>query len=399
MPRRHLENAIVRLLKRRPFYGFLLIGLHRAAADSPHPLGVTIRAGSPTLTVNADLFALFSADEQEALLEHVVKHLLHLHMARRKERNRHDWDLSCDLAINPSIQGLPAEAVQPERFRLPPGLAAEEYYNLLVNPFDVGNLQGAGNGEADRDSGGAVGAGEPEWQHAREADSSARAEPLDDHQVWEEADSTPLKLAEEVVRGMVRDAWKQADGQVPAELRQLVQGLLAPPVIPWRMVLRQFVATAGRVGRQSTWQRESRRFAHTTPGSRKRHRLNLLIGVDVSDSTNAPELREAFARELLQIARGRDAQLTVVYANSRIQKLEAFRGQPTVVESYHGGGFTDLRPVFDHARGMQPRPAAVIYLTDGIGPAPDAMEFPTLWVLTKEGERPVPWGIELRLDV
>jgi len=27
------------------------------------------------------------------------------------------------------------------------------------------------------------------------------------------------------------------------------------------------------------------------------------------------------------------------------------------------------------------------------------MEFPTLWVLTKEGEKPAPWGVELRLDV
>jgi len=48
---------------------------------------------------------------------------------------------------------------------------------------------------------------------------------------------------------------------------------------------------------------------------------------------------------------------------------------------------------------MPPLPAAVIYLTDGIGPAPETMPFPTLWVLTREGERPAPWGVELRLDV
>jgi predicted metal-dependent peptidase len=198
---------------------------------------------------------------------------------------------------------------------------------------------------------------------------------------------------------MVRDAWQKCDGRVPGELQTLVAGYLAPPHIPWRQVLRQFVATAGRVGRQSTWQRENRRFSHVTPGTRKRHKLSLLIGIDVSDSTNAPELRENFARELLQIARGRDAVLTVLYANSRIQRIESLRGTGVVPASYHGGGFTDLRPVFDYARTLQPRPAAVIYLTDGIGPAPETMEFPTLWVLTKEGEKPVPWGVELRLDI
>ncbi|BCS52048.1 hypothetical protein GSbR_31030 [Geobacter sp. SVR] len=145
--------------------------------------------------------------------------------------------------------------------------------------------------------------------------------------------------------------------------------------------------------------REHRRFGHDTPGIRKRKRLNLLVGVDVSDSTNIVAVREAFAAELMQVARGRDAAITVLYANSRIQHIESFKGSAGVVQRYDGGGFTDLRPVFDYARTMHPLPAAVIYLTDGIGPAPEQMEFPTLWVLTVEGGKPVPWGLELRLDV
>ena len=386
---RTLENAVVRLLKRCPFYGHLVLAFHREEGHGSHPLGVTIRNGVPLLAVNGERFAACLPAEQEALLEHAVKHLLHLHMARGKGRNRHDWDVACDLAINPCIAGLPPEAVLPAQFKLPEGLAAEEYYRLATAPFDTGNVEGGGIGNASRDVGGESGAGD-----AAERDVAGT---VDDHTVWEEADSTPLRLAEEVVRGMMRDARRRCDGEVPAEVRPLVEGLLAPSAIPWRQVLRQFVATAGRVGRTSSWLREHRRFSHDTPGTRKRHRLNLLVGVDVSDSTDIVELREAFARELSQIARGRDALITVLYANSRIQRVESFRGCPAVVESHHGGGFTDLRPVFDYARTMRPLPAAVIYLTDGIGPAPERMEFPTLWVLTKEGERPVPWGVELRL--
>lgn len=119
----------------------------------------------------------------------------------------------------------------------------------------------------------------------------------------------------------------------------------------------------------------------------------------MSDSTDKAEIREAFAAELVRIARGADTVITLLYANSRIQRIESFRGSSITAASYHGGGFTDLRPVFEYARTMQPRPAGVIYLTDGIGPAPATMEFPTLWVLTGAGEKPVPWGVELRLDV
>ena len=111
------------------------------------------------------------------------------------------------------------------------------------------------------------------------------------------------------------------------------------------------------------------------------------------------QVREAFARELLAIARGRETSLTVLYANSRIQRVEALSGLAPAVERYDGGGFTDLRPVFAYAKTMHPLPAAVIYLTDGIGPVPPRMEFPTLWVLTCAGEKPAPWGIELRLEV
>jgi predicted metal-dependent peptidase len=217
--------------------------------------------------------------------------------------------------------------------------------------------------------------------------------------VWSEADSTPECLAEQAIRDLVRDAHRKAHGEVPEDVRDVVEGWLAPPEIPWRQVLRQFIGTAGRIGRQSTWQRQHRRFQHNTPGVRKRRQLNLLVAIDVSESTDEGPLREAFARELLQIARGRDSKITVLYAHSRIRRIDQFSSSQVSAEVFHGGGFTDLRPVFDYAKEMFPLPAAVIYLTDGYGPAPEEMEFPTLWVLTQDGERPVDWGVELRLGI
>lgn len=321
-------------------------------------------------------------------MEHQVKHLLHLHMLRRKDRNSHDWDVCCDLAINPSTADLPEDALFPGHFKVEEGLAAEEYYDLLARPFDIGNLAGSGFGNAEQEERGAAGAGR--------LDAAAT---LDDHSLWSDADSTPLSLAEEMMRAVTRESLRGSDGEAPAELREVVTALLAPSPIPWRQILRQFVATAGRVGRKSTWMREHRRFGHDSPGTRKRRKLTLLVGIDVSDSTNIVEMREAFGRELLQIARGRDASITVVYANSRIQRVDSLSGSAYAVERYDGGGFTDLRPLFDFAKSMHPPPAALIYLTDGIGPAPEQMELPTLWVLTAQGEKPVPWGIELRLEV
>jgi predicted metal-dependent peptidase len=385
-PQRILENAVVRLLKQRPFYGHLLLGFRRLVEPGRYPLGVTIVNGTPTLQVDPDKFSSYPPLEQQALLEHGLKHILHLHPVRGRGRHRLTWDVACDLAINPFIENLPVNAPRPMQFNLEEGLAAEEYARLLAPRFDLGSLVGEGVGDASRDTGG------------RPREDAASTAPIDDHDLWSEADSTPERLAEQAVRDLVREAHRKAHGEVPDDVRQLVQGWLAPPEIPWRQVLRQFVGTAGRTGRQGTWQREHRRFEHDTPGTRKRRLLNLLVAIDVSESTDRQPLREAFAHELLQIARGRECQLTVLYAHSRLRRIERFRSSQAVAEVVHGGGFTDLRPVFDFAKGMHPRPAAVIYLTDGEGPAPEAMEFPTLWVLTSEGKKPVAWGVELRLS-
>ena len=383
-----LEKAVVGLLRERPFYGHFILNLRRELRRLDNkPAGVTIRDGIPLMVVDPDVFPCLEQAQQRALLEHLVRHLLHLHMARRKGRNRHDWDICCDLAINPGTDNLPPAALLPEHYGLEEGLAAEEYYEKLVPPFDTGNLDGSGFGDADRSELGAAGEGE----------TAIDGSTLDDHAAWDECDSTPFALAEEMVRSITRESLRGSDGETPAELSAVVAGLLQPSPIPWRQVLRQFVATAGRTGRTTTWMREHRRFVHDTPGIRKRRRLNLLVGIDVSDSTNIEALREAFAAELLQITRGTDTMITVLYANSRIQRIEKFSGSPDVLQRYDGGGFTDLRPVFDYARTMHPLPAAVIYLTDGIGPAPEQMELPTLWVLTGTGEKPVPWGVALRL--
>jgi predicted metal-dependent peptidase len=385
-----LENAVVRLLRERPFYGHFILNLRREQRPlNGKGAGITVRDGIPFLAVDPAPFNVLTAPQQQALLEHMVKHLLHLHPLRRKGRNLHDWDVCCDLAINPGITNLPEDALLPEFYGAENGLAAEEYYDQLVPPFDTGNLDGNGYGEAELSERGAAG----------EGCGADAATTLDSHALWSDADSTPLTLAEETVRAITRDSLKGSDGETPAELRQIIDALLRPSPLPWRLILRQFVATAGRTGRRSSWLREHRRFDHITPGIRKRRRLSLLVGIDVSDSTNSADLREAFARELLQIARGRDATITVLYANSRIQQISSFSGVPGIVERYDGGGFTDLRPVFDYAKTMHPLPAAVIYLTDGVGPAPLQMEFPTLWVLTAAGEKPVPWGVELRMEI
>jgi predicted metal-dependent peptidase len=390
---RQLEDTIVRLLKQRPFYGHFLLQFRRRPYQGHKAVAVTLIDALPTLMVSSQHFSCFSADEQQALLEHLVKHILHLHPCRRRDRHPRLWDLACDLAINPGIDNMPAEAPRPERLKLATGLAAEEYYDQLLLVPRLGDQLGDGDGDHTADF-----SGEPATATSTATLKAQQLQPLDDHQHWQDAERTPDSLSEQVVRQMVQSAWHKSGEEGAGDLRTLIHSYLAPATIPWQQILRQFIGSAGRVGKTATWKRGHRRFDQSTPGIRKKQYLNLVVGIDVSDSTDTQPLRETFAGELLRIAQARQSRITVLYAGSRIQKILTFNGDPAVIDVFRGGGFTDLRPIFDYARQMQPRPAAIIYLTDGFGPAPEASDIPTLWVLSPEGQKPVTWGLELRLD-
>ena len=56
------------------------------------------------------------------------------------------------------------------------------------------------------------------------------------------------------------------------------------------------------------------------------------------------------------------------------------------------------RPKGFFAEHPEIEPSCFIYITDGFGPAPDnPPPYPVLWLLTGDGEKPAPWGRELRL--
>ena len=66
-----------------------------------------------------------------------------------------------------------------------------------------------------------------------------------------------------------------------------------------------------------------------------------------------------------------------------------------------GGGGTDLRPPFDwvHEKMSGELPKALLYMTDGFGPAPSSPpNYPVLWVLNDQGVPPCSWGEIVKIE-
>ena len=109
--------------------------------------------------------------------------------------------------------------------------------------------------------------------------------------------------------------------------------------------------------------------------------------IDTSASITRP-LLNLIAGELDRMARSHE--VTVVECDAAVHRIYRYQGE---LHSVHGRGGTDLRPPFEADVLDTVKPDVVVYFTDGYGPAPtQAPRVSVVWCLTREGNRPAPWG-------
>jgi predicted metal-dependent peptidase len=357
-PYQTLSNAIVVLLRSEPFYAHIIQQMSRSFDERfPACAGVWIRDTIPHLIINPLMFAELSVGERVAILKHEIYHVLLLHQFRQKNRDKEIFNCAADIAANQYISNLPSWVLTYQKFKLPPKLTAEQYYELIIKNAKIIRIGFRANGK--------------KW---------------DDHSKWPEGDKDVV-VGQQVVKSLVQEAMEKSRGHSPYEMHELLGEILQYGTLPWFMILRMFVASAQKVNFGYTWKKENRRF-EDTPGRRKKHRLNLLVGVDTSGSISNEELKEFFG-EIHRIHQNPLNEITVAECDAAIHAVYKYRGKPP--EKITGRGGTAFQPVLDYAfERMKPRPDAVIYLTDGYGE--DNLQIrgsiPLLWVLTWGGKTP-----------
>lgn len=317
-----------------------------------------IKGAIPHLIINPFMFAELSVDERVAILKHEIYHVLLLHQFRQKHIDKESFNCAADIAANQYISNLPDWVLTYQKFKFPAKLTSEQYYELIMKNAKKIKI--------------AVGTKSPgkKW---------------DDHSKWAEGDKDIL-VGQQVVKSLVQEAMEKSRGHSPYEMQELLGEILNYGTLPWFMILRMFVASAQKVNCGYTWKKENRRF-EDTPGRRKKHRLNLLVGVDTSGSISDEELEEFFG-EIHRIYQNPLNEVTVAECDAAIHAVYKYRGKPP--EKITGRGGTAFQPVLDYAfEKMKPRPDALIYLTDGYGEENPQIRgnIPVLWVLTYDGRK------------
>ena len=364
------------LVSKFPFFGYVALSSDIVVTESIPTAGVN----GIKLAINPEFFSGLDKSTRMFIVAHEVLHLALRHVSRRKWRDAARWNIAADFIVNEMLIGhnfpLPSgniEAVTRATIKKAFGIdlpsiddvSAEGIYELLPEIESTCTIympdlsDDFGDGEDDGDS------NEGNGQSVEEVENR-----------WKQ-----------VLRSAIANADKRI-GNIPAWLKRDID--ILPPVLDWRTLLSNFVASA-RDERRS-FRRPSRR--HLWRGSimsdKSLSKMTLVVAVDVSGSISTDEF-SAFMAEVGSISRSSDTKVIVVACDTRITHEEVLEYGETPSLNIHGGGGTAFEPIFDYVIDKPFNPDGVIILTDGYGSYPNIQIYPTLWVLTKNHREP-PWG-------
>ncbi len=374
-----MQDAVMKLLLSQPFYGSLAASISLQESKSAAKLKMSLFP-SPVLTYNAEWFGSLDDAQAVGALLHELLHLLLLHALRRGERDPLLWAVCCDMAVNDQLppEMRPPDAVTTEKIekeihqQLQRGASAERYYAELISLLD------------DRFS-----------LVQRESTVSLRLSSGSLLEADLQSEEDVPQVNEQALKSKLRELIDEArpGGEVPQGISGELDTVYAQARIDWKTMFKRFLTGRGRMQTRATYKRESRRY-DSYPGSKRSVGLKVLIALDESGSISNEQL-QTFFNELMAVNRITNAQILVTeFDTACTQPLPAEEYRHVRAREKSGG--TDFKPVFALADSL--KLSLVVIFTDGEGSAPERVSQRVLWVLTKGGKQPAPYGTSVTFE-
>ncbi len=410
-----LSAARTKLILDRPFLGALVLRLPLIEADPGWCK--TTATDARALYYNADYFDRLTLDQAQFALAHEALHCALSHFARRQHRDRHRWDVACDLAINPLLveEGLTPvqDALIIEEYK---GMTAEEIYPCLdeaesMQPhddhvYDEGSSDSGGSAGSggNRSEGGAGnsseqqqeqkgGGGEPQQQQQNKPGGEGGA-PKPQPLSHEERERLSVQWRQRMA-GAAQQALQA--GKMGGALARLIDHLLQPQ-LPWRMLLAKYMSATARD--DYNYSRPSRREGEAIFPSLRSTEVDVVVALDTSGSVGDKEMAE-FLSEVDAIKGQVRARVTLHACDAELAEDGPWVYEPweefKMPREFKGGGGTSFMPVFDWLEREGRRPDLLVYFTDADGEFPRLEpNFPVIWLV--KGKARVPWGQRIQLN-
>jgi len=357
-----LLAARTSLLWDHPFFATLAIQLELVDATGD-PRIDTMATDGKRLYVHGPFVESLTKQELIFVLAHEVMHNALQHHIRRQMRDARLWNIAADYCINgelseTNVGSMPKGGLLNPRFT---GMGAEEVCRILEEEAQQNGGGGQQQGNDPGGCGGVIDACSP-FDEAGLADAKADIE-------------TRVRQAAAIANGKMA-------GNMPAGLKRLINRLTRP-VIDWRSVLRRFIDESNV--KDFSWARPNRRFLHQNmvlPGVISDGVAHLVVCVDTSGSIDAKALT-AFASEINgAFGDGMVDRITVIYADTKVQRVETYEAGDELALDPKGGGGTAISGVFEWISKNAGDASAVVFFTDlyvhDFGKAPNC---PVIWAV------------------
>lgn len=367
---RKLAKARTLLLIEQPFYGVLALRLQLVARNEIPTLAVD----GTHIFYNEKFVDGLPGDQLRTAVAHEVGHCVFQHIGRRGARNPQKWNLAGDHVINLLLEEAKFAPI-PGYWNADPqfkGMSTEQVYNLLPDG------DGGGDGQqplCDIMDGGDHG--------DKPMDESERSLKESD---WKVAATQAANVAKQ-------------QGKLPASMERFVQEMNEAKV-DWKAQLRRFITERSRD--DYSWRHPNRKmlaYDYILPGLFSENMGTVVVVTDDSGSIG-DDVLSAFEAEIKDIrASVMPAKTIHISCDARINHVAEFSMEEPFKIVSKGGGGTDFNPPFEWLAKRDIRPAALVYLTDLYGPAPQVPpDYPVLWCCTTKG-LDGPWGETIHIDV
>lgn len=439
------------------FYPTVINSLVKIPAPEVGTMAVTVKDGANVLMYNPQLIEDLDFEQIVLIITHEVMHLVLNHIPRmmrlyaqspesRRKLLQKVSNIAADYAVNSlmvqtrecTAADFKAEGpgklpgILPTDVDLPMGKSYEWYVSKLIE--QAHNLPQLGSqGGQTQDNGDHIiivppqGPGEESQESENSEESGpitltpdqlaelleeyhSKGAPLNQHADLNEAlkDMTDLEIeatadrTERRIKKSVRNAKAATKGRgnLAGTVEEAIGELLKPPTLPWNQLLKRLITNAKKTTTVRSMARPKRRMldsggrASPYPGTKTNPKFDVLFAVDTSGSMSQDDMMLCLS-EIQGVQKTSESMnITVIEADTRIQKEYILKPGGTLDTFVKGRGGTDFNEVFSRAKEL--KPDILIYGTDGECPLPrpdNRVPCPVLWVLTPGGSVPgSSWG-------
>ena len=349
-----LTGARIALLLKQPFFGNMATRMQLQEADwCP-----TAATDGRNFYYNPEFIDSLTPKQTEFLIGHEVLHIVFDHFLRQDMREKQQWNISADYAVNQvlvdeNIGEMPTgdlKGLQDNKYK---GWNAEKIYEDVKQDKSKQN-QKTLDMHIDFEKGKAT---------VRDQDGNeikVELPKLDKEEI--------KKIKDEVRHSVLQSAQVAGTGKTPKAIRGLIEEL-TEPVIDWRELLRQQIQSV--IKNDYSFSRINRKTQHSgivLPGMIQDETIDIAIAIDTSGSISEKKLNDFMSEVQGIMEEYQDYKIKIWCFDTEVHNPQEFTGDDaTGITDYKPAGFggTDFEVNWKWMKKEGYEPKKLILFTDG----------------------------------